>query len=295
MIDTKLNTLLKVAECRNFTAAAKSLNLTQPAVSQHIRALEDDLGVKLFERAGNRLILTKEGEKAVNTARAIRSLYNSLLRDLSGAEEKIREMRIGITHTVESNRITEALARYASQHEDLRIRLITDRHEKLCRNLKNYELDLVIIDGMCDDPAITCMPLDTDRLVMVAAVDHSLANRASVTAEELQKEKMILRLPASGTGNMFLNALKSKNMTIRDFNVILEMDNIATIKDLVRQHYGISVLAESACLDEIARHKLAAVPVAHLDLKRNINILTNDRFEDREFLEELLHIYKSGI
>ena len=294
MIDTKLNTLLRVAEYRSFTQAAKKLNLTQPAVSQHIHALEDELGAKLFERAGNRLVLTKAGEKAVSTAKALSALYSSLKDDLSDATGSVRELRIGITHTVESNRISAALAHYAADRRDLKIRLITDKQDILCRKLKNYELDMAIIDGSTADPGLKSTMLDTDRLVMVAAVDHPLAHKASVTLDELRHEKMILRLPGSGTGNMFLAALQSKNISINAFNVILEIDNIATIKDLVRRHYGVSVLAESACLSDIAGHKLVGLPIDQLNMKREINILVTPGFPYAEFLDDLIRIYRNG-
>ena len=77
-----------------------------------------------------------------------------------------------------------------------------------------------------------------------------------VTLSDIRKENMILRLPSSGTRNLFVSAIEQMNMTIEDFQVILEVDNIATIKDLIRKDLGISILAKSACIDEIKKGKI---------------------------------------
>lgn len=291
MLDTKLYTLLRVAEYRNYTQAAKSLNLTQPAVSQHIHALEDELGIKLFERSGNRLILTKAGEKCVSTARTISTLYSNLRYELSDTGYATRELSIGITHTVESNRISEALARYAAENMHVKIRLVTDTHYKLKKKLKNYELDLAIIDSSISDDFFETRLLDTDRIVLIVDPSHPLAEKTSVQLDDILHEKLILRLPSSGTGNMFISALQAKDISIDAFDVILEMENIATIKDLVRQKYGVSVIAESACKDEVTTKTLIALPIEHFDMKRQVNIIYTKSFQYREFTEEIIRIY----
>ncbi|MBQ9825501.1 MAG: LysR family transcriptional regulator [Solobacterium sp.] len=292
MLDTKLYTLLKVAEYRNYTQAAKSLNLTQPAVSQHIHALENELGVRLFERLGNRLVLTRAGEKAVSAARAISTLYDNLKYEISDSNYGVKELNIGITHTVESNRISEALAKYVSENRNIKIKLITDTQSKLRSMLKNYELDMAIIDGSVSDKALVSKLLDTDRIVLVIDPSHPLAQKDSVTIDEIRHEKMILRLPGSGTGNMFLSAIQYKDINIDEFDIILEVDNIATIKDLVRQRYGVSVLAESACMDEIMKKKLVALPIEQLNMKREINIIYTKGFQYEAFADEIVRTYR---
>lgn len=292
MLDTKLYTLLKVAEYRNYTQAAKSLNLTQPAVSQHIHALENELGVRLFERLGNRLVLTRAGEKAVSAARAISTLYDNLKYEISDSNYGVKELNIGITHTVESNRISEALAKYVSENRNIKIKLITDTQSKLRSMLKNYELDMAIIDGSVSDEALVSKLLDTDRIVLVIDPSHPLAQKDSVTIDEIRHEKMILRLPGSGTGNMFLSAIQYKDINIDEFDIILEVDNIATIKDLVRQRYGVSVLAESACMDEIMKKKLVALPIEQLNMKREINIIYTKGFQYEAFADEIVRTYR---
>ncbi len=293
MLDTKLYTLLKVAEYRNFTQAAKSLNLTQPAVSQHIHALEADLGVKLFIRSGTRLNLTKEGEKAVTAARMIKNLYNNLKYDISEGAAKVKELSIGITHTVESNRISEILAKYATENNGMMIRLETGTQGGIIQKLKSYDLDLGIIDGAVNDADLETTRLDEDSLVLVMDPSHALAEKNSVTLDDIRSEKLILRLPESGTGNLFISSVQSMGMDMSFFNVILEIDNIATIKDLVRHGYGVSVLAKSACMDEIAKKKLIALPIRQLKMNREINIVCARDFSYRNFISDIIQMYNS--
>ena len=291
MLDTKLYTLLKVADYKNFTQAAKALNLTQPAVSQHIHALEEELGVKLFVRVGNRLTLTKEGEKAVSAARSISAIYSGLKYELSENGGGVREMSIGITHTVESSRISEVLARYAAENAGIMIRLITGTQARIRQKLKNYELDLGIIDGAVNDSELEATRLDTDSLVLVVSPEHALAEKTSVSLDEICREKLILRLPDSGTGNMFISSLNSIDRDLSSFDIILELDSIATIKDLVRHGYGVSVLAKSACMDEIVKKKLIALPIEQLNMNREINIVCARDFPYRNFLSGIVSLY----
>ena len=112
MIDTKVYSLLKVNECGSFAAAAKQLSITQPAVSQHIKALEEELGVRIFERSSGKLVLTKQGGEVVKYALKMVGLYNSLRQSLSDGKSLTTHLTVGVTHTAESNPIADSLAKY---------------------------------------------------------------------------------------------------------------------------------------------------------------------------------------
>lgn len=102
---------------------------------------------------------------------------------------------------------------------------------------------------------------------------------------------MILRLPDSSTRNLFVSSLESQNMSIDDFNVIMEIDNIATIKDLIRRDFGVSVLAKSACMDELKKKKIAVLPIENLSMMREINIVYSQDFEHFETLRDIVRSY----
>ncbi|MEG1304942.1 MAG: LysR family transcriptional regulator, partial [Oscillospiraceae bacterium] len=251
MLDIKLYSLLKVSETGSFTKAAQFLSLTQPAVSQHIKQLEQELGAKLFNRAGSGLRLTKEGEIAVTYARRISTLYQNMHQSLADEQRRLTRITIGITHTSESSVVAEVLAKYGYENEGLHITIISDTISNLYSKLRAYEVDLAIVEGKVTDTSLNSILLDTDCLVLAVSNNNPLAKKSSVTVCELKKEKMIVRLPDSGTLNLFISSLESQNLSIDEFNVILEVNNIATIKDLIRRDFGVSILARSACLDEL--------------------------------------------
>ncbi len=295
MMDPKLETLLKVTETLNFSRAAKQLSLTQPAVSHHINKLEEELGYKIFIRKKGELKLTSEGEIVVMYAKRIKSLYDKMQQSLSDENSKITKLTVGITHTAESNYIAEVLAKYSSQNKGVTITIISEASKILYNMLLNYEIDLAIVEGTMKNPNINSLLLDTDYLVLVVSNNNHLIKKKIVTLDDLKKENMILRLPSSGTSNLFISHLESLNMSIDEFNVILEVDNIATIKDLIRRDFGVSILARSACLNELRKGKITILPIENLSMPRQINILYNKDFKHTDTLKSIVQIYNDTV
>lgn len=102
---------------------------------------------------------------------------------------------------------------------------------------------------------------------------------------------MIMRLPSSATRLLFEATLESLDDSIDNFNVILEVDNIATIKDLIRKDLGVSILAKSACMNEIKKGKLTALPIENLSMVRETNIVYNKDFSHIDILKDITKIY----
>ena len=294
MVDVKLNTLLKVYEMGSYTRAAEKLSLTQPAVSKHIRQLERELGVSIFDRTGPKLRLTPEGKLIVRYAERVIALSDGLRRALADRNRAVDRLRVGVTHTSESSIVAEVLARYTEENVNTRITLRTDALASLYEMLKSYQIDIAIVEGDVSDPAIRTIRLDTDDLAVAVSNEHPLASRPSVTIDELRRERLILRLPSSGTRTLFDANLESRGMSPDDFNVILEVDNIATIKDLVRRNYGVSVLARSACMDELRKGKIRMLPIEDLTMVRQINLLYHHTFEHAEVLQDIVRIYNAA-
>lgn len=291
MLDQKVYTLLAVAEQKSFTKAAEVLSLTQPAVSHHISQLEDELGVKIFLRGKGELRITPEGEIVVRCAKRMSAMNDRLRSDLADNERHLSRLRIGITHTAESNLITEVIARYSREDNGTAITIITETINNLYMMLENYELDLAIVEGKPARGDLYSLMLDTDYLVCVMSNDNPLAHSQLVTLGELKKQKMILRLPTSATRILFESRLESIGETLADFDVMLEVDSIAAIKDLVRKDLGISILARSACMDEIRKGKLTALPIENLSMIRETNIVYHRDFGHDEVLRSLVRIY----
>ena len=291
MIDIKLETFLKVTEEKNFTKAAEKLSLTQPAVSHHINMLEKELGIKLFSRGKGEIKLTSGGEILLRYAKRMQAMYEKMITELNDSEKHKTSLLIGITHTAENNIMAEVLAKYSNLNSGISITIITETIKNLYDMLGNYELDMAVTDGKSTNPEFSSLMLDTDYLVCVVSNNNPLALQSMVTLSELKKERMIMRLPSSATRLLFEATLESLDDSIDNFNVILEVDNIATIKDLIRKDLGVSILAKSACMNEIKKGKLTALPIENLSMVRETNIVYNKDFSHIDILKDITKIY----
>lgn len=295
MLSTRTKTLIAVADYRNFTKAASVLCLTQPAVSHHISQLEDELGVSLFIRKKNGLELTPEGEIVVRYARRMSVLYNKLRKELTDIEKQPAKLCVGITHTAESNLTTEALARCSSEADGFSIMVVTDTINNLYNRLENYELDLAIVEGTGSPQSFSSLVLNTDFLVCVMSSENHLSGNAMITLSELRNEPMILRLPSSATRIQFDSELRNLGDAPENYNIILEVDNIATIKDLVKKNLGISVLPQSACQKEIIKGNLIALPIENLSMARETRIVYNKDFSRMDILQTITAAYRETV
>ncbi len=291
MLDHRIITLLTVCEQGSFTAAAEALSLTQPAVSHHIRQLEEEWGIRIFHRKRGSLLPTESGKIAIKYARRAAALSDNFRRELTAASRSMTSLRVGITQTAESGLAAQILAKYSAEHEGVNIMIVTETINNLYAMLTDFRIDLAIVEGRVNDPNIRSVMLDTDYLVCVMSNNNPLAKRSMVTLKELEKERMILRLPESNTRNLFVSNLEILGLNIEDFNVMLEVDNIATIKDLIRKDMGISILARSACMDELRKGKLTALPIENLSMVRETNLLYLQDFEHTDILRDLTKLY----
>ncbi|MBQ6341830.1 MAG: LysR family transcriptional regulator [Anaerolineaceae bacterium] len=291
MLDAKLETLLVVAEEKSFTKAATILSLTQPAVSNHISMLEKETGVKIFFRNKGEVRITPEGEIVVKYAKRIKSLYKKMFDKISELDRQMVKIRVGITHTSESNEITEVLAKYGVSHGNINISIITDTIKNLYDMLENYEIDFAIIEGGRQMADLNYLMLDMDYLVCILSNNNPLSKKSMVSLDDLKKEHIILRLPESETRKLFEATLISVNDSIDNFDVSIEVDNVATIKDLIRKDLGVSVLPQSACMDELRKGKITALPIENLSMARETNIVYNKDFARLDLIRDFVDLY----
>ena len=295
MIDPKLYSLLAVVEFGSYTRAAEHLSLTQPAVTHHMKQLEKELDIRIFNRIGNRIRPTNEGQILIGYARRNIALYEAMNQGSLDEKKHFRRLTVGITPTAESNAAAEVLGEYSARNPGTRITIITDYINNLYSMLKNYEVDLVVSEGKVQDESINSLLLDTDSLVLVLSNNHPLARKSMITVKELKELPLILRSASSDTRNLFRAHLESHNMSLDDFNVILEIDNIGTIKNLVRREIGVSILSRSVCLDQLKKGSLSVLPIENLSMVREINILYHRDFRHEDLLQTILKEYNKAI
>ena len=250
MFDAKIETLLEVISAGSYTRAAQRLSLTQPAVSHHMRQLEQEFGIHIFYKDKKELRLTPEGEILVKYARRALAVYRNARQAIEDSRICMSHIGVGITHTVGESCVPQVLAEYCNQTPGVHINIVTDTIKNLYDMMRSYELDVAIVDGQFPASGYTEVLLDTDYLCLVVSPIHPLARRASVAIGALQGERFIMRPKGAGTRSMFESYLSECGADIRDFNIIIEMDSVATIKELVAQDLGISVIAHSACRED---------------------------------------------
>lgn len=295
MLDVKVRTLLAVAAEGSFTRAANTLSLTQPAVSHQIAQLEKELDCTLFRRRDGKLSLTEEGEIALNCAKRMQALEEKMQGEIQDSRRSLRRIRIGVTHTAESNMVSEVLAKCAEKNHNLSITMITDTIKNLYDMLENFELDLAITEEKCTRSDLRAVLLDTDCLLCAVSCNNPLARGNIVTLAELRRERLILRLPTSSTRALLEAGLTGLGESMDDFNVVLEVDNIATIKDLVRKDLGVSILPQSACMQDFRKGKLALLPVENLSMIRQTELVYHKTFSHPEILSEIAATYTDTV
>lgn len=291
MLDIKLGTLIALSEEKSFTKAAFKLSLTQPAVSHHIFLLEEEYHVKIINRGKKEISFTPEGEAILNFAKKIKAMEEKMIEDLKNASIKLK---MGITHTAESNRITEIVARFVQSMPNITITIITDTTPNLYKMVENYELDFAWVDNKIDIQNISWMSLDTDCLVCVLNNDNPLIKKDVITLDDLKKQSLILRLKTSTTRKIFENSLEAINDSINNYNVVLEVDNVATIKDLIRKDFGVSILSKSACMDEITKNKLTVRPIQNLSMERQNYVIYSDYTNSLQIIKKIVETYRSS-
>ncbi len=293
LFDERLETLIAVCETKNFTKAGAMLGLTQPAVSNHIKKLEEELSAPLFLRKKGELLLSPEGEIALLYARRMKALSEKLQEKIDNAKTNLKKIRIGITHTQESGFMAEALSKIATNNNNTNITLITDNIKNLYDMLENFEIDIAIMEQKPTNPSLNYMVIDTDMLLCMVSPKNAIAKKTAITLDDLKKKHLILRLPSSYTREKFEQALSSIGESINNFDVAVEVDSIATIRNLVKKDIGVSILSKSACYKEINKGSLVALPIENLSMIRETVIVYHKTFNHSDIIEKIAKGYNS--
>lgn len=257
MLDFRVETFLTVCRTMNYTRAAEELNITQPAVSQHIAHLERDYGVPLFAYRNKKLQLTDAGARV--------------------------ELSLGMTLTAGEYLVAAPLADYLRRHPELHVAVRSGGTSELLALLNAGEIDCAFVEGFFDKNAYAWDVFRTERLVCVCAADHEFAARP-VRVEDLFDERLIVREPGSGTRAVLEHALAAQNLTVDGFAQASVVESLDVIKILVEHDLGISFLYEAAVARELAAGTLRVIDLEGLAILHDIAFirLKNSVFE-REF------------
>lgn len=289
MQDFRMETFLTVCELLNYTKAAEALHITQPAVSQHIRCLEEYYGVKLFRYEGKRLRLTEAGALLRNAATTMKH-DEIILRELLASGDRPR-FAFGATLTIGDFVLPPKLARYLIDNPEADVRMLVGNTETLLRKIDAGELDFAVIEGYFRKTEYDYQVYSQERYIAVCGSAFTF-RQTPRTVSDLFGEHIILRERGSGTREILERYMEERNCSVLDFRQITEIGSMSAIKSLVAAGCGISFLYEAAVRSELADGTLRRIPLTDFEIHNNFTLVwrKNSIFDDRylRIFDELL-------
>lgn len=268
MQDFRVETFLTVCRTMNYTRAAEELNVTQPAVSQHIAHLEKAYGSPLFVYRNKKLALTPAGALLRDALSTMAHDERMLRERIAGmASDAPVELSVGMTLTAGEYLVAAPLADYLAAHPELRATVRSGGTAELLALLNAGAIDCAFVEGFFDKNAYAWETYRTERLVCVCAAGHRFA-REPRTVEDLFGERLIVREPGSGTRAVFEHALAAQNLSIEGFRQASVVESLDIIKVFVQRDLGISFMYEAAVQRELTESALRIVeldgpPIQH--------------------------------
>ena len=272
MLDFRVSTFLTLCETKNYTKAAESLHLTQPAVTQHIKYLEKEFGAPLFQYAAKSLRLTQEGELLRQYAVAMRADSEKLHALISEGRKKNKKLVFGATLTIGEYVLPDILSRYLLEFPDTDLRMQVSNTAALLQGLVNGEIDFAFIEGNFNREEFEARLFSEERFIAVCAPSSPLLAKKA-TLSDLTNERLLLREEGSGTRNMLETVLYEHNLSPSDFRSVVEISNFAAIKRLAEDGLGITFVYEEAVKKEIHKGSLCPIPISNYHATREFNFV----------------------
>jgi len=271
MLDHRIETFLTVCETKNYTRAAEQLSLTQPAVSQHIRFIEEYFNAKLFEMRGKQIYLTSKGEEVYQLARILKLNVEKFKEHL---EDNIRNRQIclGATRTIGDFIMPPILSAYLKYYPNNTVNMRVDTTDILLEKVRYGELDFAFIEGPFNESNFNVIEFEEERYIPVCSADFELANQ-KVCIEQLFDYPLILK-DAGETGRTEIEQwLIARNRGIENFKKINIVNNIPIIKDMVRSGIGFAFLYETAVKEELNRGELIPIDIEEYNVTRQFKFV----------------------
>lgn len=260
-----------VLEQGSMSAAAQSLFMTQPSVSQAIRELEQHYGCVLFERMGRRLAVAPAGERLYPRARALVEQFEEL-EQAQSREGQRQLLRIGANLTVGSALLHDYLARLEQRCPEAEIQVYVSRSADLIRRLNENRLDLALTEALSDQPDYIQIPFCEDRILAAAHPAHPVFQLEQVTPEALAAQRLLLRERGAGVREQFQRLMEARGLACRPY---WESVSSTVLIHAAQRKEGVAILPYQLAREALETHPelLREVPVAELDFRRQLVLL----------------------
>lgn len=283
MIDIRLLTFITVAKTKSYTKSAEILSITQPAVSQHIKFLEEEYGVKLIKRVGKGFELTEEGIILKKYAEEIEVLYRTLDFKLKNESSIVKTYNVGASMTIGGYVLPYILAKHKKLYKNINILLQVNNTEEILDKLSNGRLDFALIEGDFDREKYKFKKLKDDELVLAISPKHSFAKKKEVNIEEILHGELILREKGSGTRKVFENILSQLGYDMDKLKGYMEIGSISAIKSLIESNLGYSIISKETIKKELLYGDIEIIPIKNVRIFREFNFvyLHKEEFTDK--------------
>jgi len=280
-----------LVETRSFSQAAERNFVTQSAVSQQVRGLEEKFKRRLLERVRGRrdLNLTQAGEAFYEASREVLRAYAQLeesMRQLTGTVSGT--VRVATVYSVGLHELPPVVRQFMTSYPQAKIDLEYSRTTRIVRDVLSGAAELGVVAFPEKRRGLEVVTLDGDRLVLICSPAHPFAKRKKVSAADLQGQDFVLFERDIPTRRATDRVLRAHGVTVHR---VAEFDNIETIKRAVEVGLGVAVVPRPSVLDEQRSGQLAVVPLAEAEWKRSVGIIyRSDRVlgtAARKFIELL--------
>jgi len=260
-----------VVRLRSFSRGAAAHGVSQSAASQSIQQLESELDVALVDRSRRPLQPTEQGQVFFEACRTLLQDFEKARAELVASRERVEgTVRVAAIYSVGLHDMSRHMQPFMAAYPQARVLLECLHPHKVVEAVVDGEADLGILSYPTATRALTVIPLRSEPMVVVAHPAHRLARRRSLTATDLQGEKFVAFDHDLAVRKAIDRALRQQGIKVE---VVMEFDNVETIKQAIGINAGIAVLPRPTVFKELGMRSLAALPVGLPDLVRPIGII----------------------
>lgn len=273
----QLETFLTVARYHSFTRAAQDLHLTQPGVSRQVQKLERELGVALFIRCRDAVMLTAAGERFRAYAEETLTRYRHLLRELqSPAATLAGDLRIAASTTPGEFVVPELVARFTAQYPDVRPQVLITDSAGVVEELRERRRDVGFVGARLPGPGLRYYGIAEDEVVLAVPATHPFAARGEVAPAELAGQPFLEREGGSGTLRSVRTLLAQRGLALPPYRVVMVLSTTQAIVSAVERGYGMGWVS-SLALEHRDPKRVALVRLTGLPLRRVLHLVYEAR------------------
>lgn len=275
MFDFRLKVFHTVATNLSFTKASEELYISQPAVTKHIKEIEKTLAIRLFERKGNKILLTEAGNILLKKTRKIFDIYSELEYEIGELRGNISgKLKLGASSTIAQWVIPEILSKFSEAYPAVRISLMNGNSLQIEEALLENKIDLGIVEGNKTRKDLRYNIFKSDSLISVVSAEKKLSALDVITIDEFKALPLVLREQGSGTLDVILKALNDKfSVNLNDLNIAMHLGSTESIKTYLYHSDTMAVISCCAVSKEIDTGLLKEVKIKGLKFKRHFRFV----------------------